>query len=502
VPGTFTRIVIYRILGCIGLAFLLTLVYLTPFGQRFERNFGLSTLYYLRGPVEVPEEAIVIGLDRTSVEWIEFHSVDLASASETLYGCLTPHARNRLPDIRDVVDLPRGLHGCLLRELSRRDARVITFDILFRRPQPEDEVFAREIADSGRVVLFERIRTIGEAGPGGEAALQRFSPRDLFTIVALDTAAFLLNAPLISYVESYVRRLPEFPDLGVMPEVVWQHYTGNAAPLAAPGNQPIWLYGPPKSIKTYTLRDVFDRDTKNPLPQSLASVAVFIGLSDPAHPGTMDHYKIPILGAETNDIGGVELAATAFLNLVHGEEIWRPGLVGEAALVFLIGLAAALSARVLPGRRGLIAIAGLTVAYGGLAWAAFASQQVWLPFGVPIYLGLIATVLLGLATRYAFAKQLVARLTPQPVASILLEGMEAERRAARTEQATVMFTDLVGSTNLGDQLTNVEYTEVMNRYYDTATTTIEAHNGMVIEYMGDDILAVFSESVADPSHAT
>jgi len=272
--------------------------------------------------------------------------------------------------------------------------------------------------------------------------------------------------------------------------------------LAAPGNQPIWLYGPPKSIKTYTLRDVFDRDTKKPLPQSLASVAVFIGLSDPAHRGTMDHYKIPILGAETNDIGGVELAATAFLNLVHGEEMWRPGLVGEAALVFLIGLAAALSARVLPGRRGLIAIAGLTVAYGGLAWAAFASQQVWLPFGVPIYLGLTATVLLGLATRYAFAKQLVARLTPQPVASILLEGMEAERRAARTEQATVMFTDLVGSTNLGDQLTNVEYTEVMNRYYDTATTTIEAHNGMVIEYMGDGILAVFRESVAGPSHAT
>lgn len=37
-PGTFTRIVVYRILGCIGLAFLLTLIYLTLFGQRFERN--------------------------------------------------------------------------------------------------------------------------------------------------------------------------------------------------------------------------------------------------------------------------------------------------------------------------------------------------------------------------------------------------------------------------------------------------------------------------------
>jgi adenylate cyclase len=287
-----------------------------------------------------------------------------------------------------------------------------------------------------------------------------------------------------------------------MPDVVWQHYTGNEPPQTAPTIQPIWLYGPPKSIPTYTLRDVFARDSKHPLPESLSSVAVFVGISDPEHPGTMDHYKIPIQSAEAEEIGGVELAATAFLNVLHGQELWRPGLLGQAAIVFLVALAAALSARVLPGRRGLIAIAALALAYGGLAWALFATQQVWLPFGVPIYLAMIAAVLLGLATRYAFARLLVERLTPQPVADILLEQMGTERREVHTEQATVMFTDVVGSVRLGDQLTNAEYTEVMNRYYDTATTTIEAHKGMVVEFMGDGILAVFSESVSGPDHAT
>ncbi len=80
------------------------------------------------------------------------------------------------------------------------------------------------------------------------------------------------------------------------------------------------------------------------------------------------------------------------------------------------------------------------------------------------------------------SRQLVGRLTPQPVARVLLEATSTERREVRTEAATVMFTDLVGSTGLGDRLSSQDYTQVMNHYYDDDASAIEAHRGMVVEF--------------------
>lgn len=494
-----------RIAGCIALALVLALVFLSPLGQRLERDFGLASLYYLRGPVEVPPEAIVIALDQQSVNWLQFNAGDFARVSDILPGCLTPHSVEALRRARNISDMPRGVHACLIGELMRRDARLIGFDILFQVETPDDTALAAAIRDAGNVVLYERIRTDAEqsAEAGALGLPQRMHPRRIFVEAAGATAAFLVNAPSGNFVEGYVRRMPEFPDLGNMAEVAWSLYTGLPEPAGAePPHRPIWLYGPPRAIPTWTLRDVFERGSANPLPASLAAVAVFIGVSDPEFLGTKDHFKIPIRDARENDIGGVELLAAAFLNLLHGEVMSKPGPAVGASVVLLFVLAVTLAARILPGRWGLIAIAVLAGGYAAAAWTVFTRAHLWPPFAVPVFLGVTAAALLALATRYAFARMLVARLTPAPVARILLEASTTERRAVRTEPATVMFTDLVGSTRMGDRLSNLDYTAVMNHYYDAATTAIEAHEGMVVEFMGDGILAIWSESISGPHHAT
>lgn len=498
------RRLIFRIAGCIALALGLALVFLSPFGQRLERDYGLASLYRLRGPVEVPPQAIVIALDQQSVTWLQFNAADFARVSDTLPACLTPYARAALGRARNISDMPRGVHACLIGELKRRGAALIGFDILFQVETPDDEAFAAAIRGAGNVLLYERIRTDVEQTGGPDALVlpQRMHPRALFTEAAAGTATFLVNAPSGNFVEGYVRRLPEFPGLGNMAELAWSRFTGQPEPAdPEPRYRPLWLYGPPKAIRTWTLRDVFERGSAHPLPESLAGVAAFVGVSDPEFLGTKDHFKIPIRDARENDIGGVELLATAFLNLLHGEVMTKPGAMTGAAAVFLFGLAVMLAARVLPGRRGLLGIVALAGLYVAGAWAVFVHAHLWPPFAVPVFLGLTAAALTALATRYAFARLLVGRLAPQPVARVLLEATSAERRAVQTEPATVMFTDLVGSTGLGDRLSNLDYTQVMNHYYDAATTAIEDHGGMVVEFMGDGILAVWSESMSGSHHA-
>jgi class 3 adenylate cyclase/tetratricopeptide (TPR) repeat protein len=68
----------------------------------------------------------------------------------------------------------------------------------------------------------------------------------------------------------------------------------------------------------------------------------------------------------------------------------------------------------------------------------------------------------------------------------LAAGVEAERR-----QLTVMFCDLVGSTELSTQLDPEELREINRGYQDAAKAAIEKYEGYVARYMGDGVLAYF-----------
>ena len=74
-----------------------------------------------------------------------------------------------------------------------------------------------------------------------------------------------------------------------------------------------------------------------------------------------------------------------------------------------------------------------------------------------------------------------ASLAPRPSST-----GEAERR-----QLTVMFADLVGSTELSRELDPEDLRDINRAYQDAATAAIEKFGGYVARYMGDGLLAYF-----------
>ena len=68
---------------------------------------------------------------------------------------------------------------------------------------------------------------------------------------------------------------------------------------------------------------------------------------------------------------------------------------------------------------------------------------------------------------------------------------EAERR-----QLTVMFCDLVGSTELSSQIDPEDMREVLRRYQDAATGAVTRYGGHVAKYLGDGVLAYFGWPLA------
>ena len=63
---------------------------------------------------------------------------------------------------------------------------------------------------------------------------------------------------------------------------------------------------------------------------------------------------------------------------------------------------------------------------------------------------------------------------------------EAERR-----QLTVMFCDLVGSTELSQKMDPEDYREIIRAYQATCKSAIERYEGYVARYMGDGVLVYF-----------
>jgi class 3 adenylate cyclase/tetratricopeptide (TPR) repeat protein len=73
-------------------------------------------------------------------------------------------------------------------------------------------------------------------------------------------------------------------------------------------------------------------------------------------------------------------------------------------------------------------------------------------------------------------------------------GAGLEARAAAGEQrktVTVLFSDVTGSTALGERLDPESLRAVMSRYFDVARAVVERHGGSVEKFIGDAVMAVF-----------
>jgi class 3 adenylate cyclase len=68
-------------------------------------------------------------------------------------------------------------------------------------------------------------------------------------------------------------------------------------------------------------------------------------------------------------------------------------------------------------------------------------------------------------------------------------------------EATVLFCDLEGFTPLTESLGPVGVVAFLNAYFEVMVGIVERHGGLMTQYQGDAILAVFNVPVELPGHA-
>jgi class 3 adenylate cyclase len=66
---------------------------------------------------------------------------------------------------------------------------------------------------------------------------------------------------------------------------------------------------------------------------------------------------------------------------------------------------------------------------------------------------------------------------------------------------TFPFSDVSGSTALGERLDPESLRHVLARYFDVAREAVERHGGVVEKFIGDAVMAVFGVPVAHEDDA-
>jgi adenylate cyclase len=103
----------------------------------------------------------------------------------------------------------------------------------------------------------------------------------------------------------------------------------------------------------------------------------------------------------------------------------------------------------------------------------------------------------GLRER-ATIRETLGRFLPEEVARALLAA--GGRLEPSEAKATVLICDIEDFTMLTETLGPHGIVELLNAYFEVADEIVGRHRGVITQYQGDAILAVFNLPIADPDH--
>jgi adenylate cyclase len=69
-------------------------------------------------------------------------------------------------------------------------------------------------------------------------------------------------------------------------------------------------------------------------------------------------------------------------------------------------------------------------------------------------------------------------------------------------ECTLLFADIRGSTQLAESMAPADFRGRMDRFYNTATDVLVAHEAIVDKFVGDEVIGIFIPALTEGNHAS
>ena len=460
----------------------------TPYLEILElKNYDFM-MSVLRGPLSVPEEIVIVGIDQSSID--EFQALG------------------------ESWPWPRYFHAVLIRSLNRAGVRGIIFD-LESNPEDDSDLAAaiREsrapvilaaaedsINDPRFGVLKKQVLPIEELMQAGASVGYATMNQDLDDV--LRHARLTVNGrPSLSVqtlnqlqqVDLDVVELPVARYQAEDPEVLI-NYVGGAR-------------------KIYTVSYYQAIDHQDFLPAgALKDKSAFIGLSmtvqDIQAGMQKDTFSTPFTLAGSSLMAGAEVHANVLNTLLKRNFVNRAS--PAQTWMLLIGLGVLISA-VAVGfesfRTKLYLSVVVMLGYLVVTILSFVFYSFWLYTAQPVF---VMISLFGLNTLYqyrlsekerAHIRRALKGYVSGPVMNEILKDPGKLELGGTQGVATVLFSDIAGFSKISEKTTPRELFAMLNDYFTRIGDVIMKREGMINKYIGDAVMAIWNAPMPNENHA-
>ena len=307
-----------------------------------------------------------------------------------------------------------------------------------------------------------------------------------------------------------VRVLAGYPKVepGIAPgRFVSKSYSGlewlKAGPVTIPVDENVSAFIPYRgkrgSFNYISLADVyFDKVPKDELRGKIALIGT-------TAPGLLDLRSTPVGSVYP----GVEIHANMIAAMLDNDFKHKPAyMLGAEVILLLLGgiILSTLVPLLSPLKATLVSLLAIVLITG-------LNVVVWSKGGMILPL---ASSLLMIAALFAFnmswgyfvesrSKRQFTELFGQYVPPELVDKMAADPERysmeGKSEELTVLFSDIVGFTSISESLEPKELSQFINEYLTSMSLVIRNNRGTLDKYIGDAIMAFWGAPVEDPEHA-
>ena len=256
------------------------------------------------------------------------------------------------------------------------------------------------------------------------------------------------------------------------------------------------FYGPPGTIPTIPYHAVL---TNAAQPIDLTDKVVFVGYSDLYDPGQPDRFYTVFTNSDGVDLSGVEIAATAFANLLTDRSLRSYEPLATAGILAATGGLLGAMVYLLPAIVGVPLALTLSGAYALAAHLAFVRTDTYLPLAVPLLVQLPLALFIGLVSQYLLerhkkkqATRAISYYLPESVVRDFTDKVLDPSAINKVAYSTCLASDMAGFTAISEQLRPKELAVFLNDYFDTLSQPLRRHHVDVVEFRADGIMCAWT----------
>ena len=246
------------------------------------------------------------------------------------------------------------------------------------------------------------------------------------------------------------------------------------------------FYGPPGTIRSIPgyaiLSEAASGDPERAF--DLAGKVVFIGPVEFSAAVQRDGFFTVFSRADGVDLSGVEIAATAFANLLADRTLRRPNGLSIVVILIMGCVLVAVGAYRRTGVKFAAATSGVTCLYLGAAVWLFVERDLWMPVILPP-ISQFATVGFCLLLRAG-----ILRWPSRSVYGVCLLT-DIEKFTETTEKFKPKPTNMFEQLSLRLGIAKGPLMRALKIYFKRLSSVAEAHEGEVLHQIGDSMICIW-----------